>query len=569
MATFNFTFDPGTTLQQMIGFEIAGRVWANYLTDNTTINIHAGISSNLGTNVIGGALPGMQANVQYQTYRDRFAADRKSADDNTAYSNLYWNPAEYQATGRSPFFKSWIQTVDSYRPGGGSETITSQSLNMTRANAKALGITTTGASSALDGVILMGDLANSAVRWNYDYARTGSTPPSNTLDFLSTAIHEIGHVLGFISGQDQPFNHAAVATLNWTEQVAAQMTRIGNTTPLDFYRFQWWEATSSKAPHLIGIPNFTYGDIGKFSIDGGRNRIMGLSQGTTLYSAQTNGWSWGDGYQSSHTERGTNSIFSPTLSLQQQKSITQTDLRIFDVLGWDVNSNRSLSVNYTALATQSQQALATRLGKTVSWLNTNATTAATSLSKNRDQEIYTMMQNSGVYDLTRVAKPSSTGWVSRQVLAQAFQERGLFDTFDGSGQSNEEVAQPLITVTGELASDRQFTNPAASTPQLLNTAGAIAATTTRITQIYQENFTTDVPTPSPNLQTITIEVSAQTVRESQNMAVRLGENLASSSRAYSSELPYFTPLTSPTTTAEFSEFSVAYDNLLLASLTAI
>jgi hypothetical protein len=88
MATFNFTFDPGTTLQQMVGFEIAGRVWSSYLTDNTTINIHAGMSSSLGTNVIGGALPGIQANVQYQTYRDRFAADRKSTDDNTAYNNL-------------------------------------------------------------------------------------------------------------------------------------------------------------------------------------------------------------------------------------------------------------------------------------------------------------------------------------------------------------------------------------------------------------------------------------------------------------------------------------------------
>jgi hypothetical protein len=527
MATFNFTFDPGTTLQQMVGFEIAGRVWSSYLTDNTTINIHAGMSSSLGTNVIGGALPGIQANVQYQTYRDRFAADRKSTDDNTAYNNLYWNPTEYQATGKSPFFKSWIQTIDSYRPGttsDGKEIVTGQSLNLSRANAKALGITTTGASSALDGVILLGDLANSSVRWNYDYARNGSTPPSNTLDFLSTAIHEIGHVLGFVSGQDQPFNHATVATLNWSQQIAAQMTRIGNTTPLDFYRFTWWEATSSDDPELIGLPDFSYGDIGKFSLDGGRTRIMALSQGATLYSAQTNGWNWGDGYQSSHTEQGTNSIFSPTLSAQQQKSITQTDLRIFDVLGWDVNSNSSLSVNYAALATQSQQALATRLGQTVSWLNTNATTAANSLSKNRDQDIYTLLKDSSVYDLTRIAAPGATGVISRQVLAQVFQERGLFDTFEGFPEA--------VTVAGKIASDRPFTDPSFSPSQVSNGIGAIAPLA-KIIQFYRETFSASVSSSPTPLQKITIEVSAQGT-EFPNPGVHGGGDLSFRVRAYDS-----------------------------------
>ncbi len=472
MATFNFTFDPGTTLQQMVGFEIAGRVWASYLTDNTTINIHAGVSSSLGTNVIGGALPGIQANVQYQTYRDRFAADRKSADDNTAYSNLYWNPAEYQATGRSPFFKSWVQSAND---NGSGKTVywdqlTSQTLNLSRANAKALGITTTGASSALDGVILFGDLAGSSVRWNYDYARTGSTPPSNTLDFLSTAIHEIGHVLGFISGQDQPFDISTIYGSNLSNQTARQIneSRLRYTTPMDFYRHNmWWTDSTDR------LPNFTYGDVADFSIDGRRTSLAELATGAQT-SVMSDGWQWGDGYQASHTQAGTNSIMSPTLSVQQQKSITQTDLRIFDVLGWDVNSNSSLSVNYTALATQSQQALATRLGKTVSWLNTNATTAATSLSKNRDQEIYTMMQNSGVYDLTRIAAPSSTGWVSRQVLAQAFQERGLFDTFDASDLSTQEIGPAFDLRSGEILGDSTFTASVSSTPNLLNTAGTIS-----------------------------------------------------------------------------------------------
>ena len=38
----------------------------------------------------------------------------------------------------------------------------------------------------------------SAASWNYDLAN--GSADSNTLDYLSVATHEIGHVLGFVSG---------------------------------------------------------------------------------------------------------------------------------------------------------------------------------------------------------------------------------------------------------------------------------------------------------------------------------------------------------------------------------
>ncbi|MGK7892729.1 MAG: hypothetical protein AB4372_03535 [Xenococcus sp. (in: cyanobacteria)] len=36
---FNFTFAPGVSLEQQIGFEIAGEFWSQQLADNATINI--------------------------------------------------------------------------------------------------------------------------------------------------------------------------------------------------------------------------------------------------------------------------------------------------------------------------------------------------------------------------------------------------------------------------------------------------------------------------------------------------------------------------------------------------
>lgn len=35
---FNFSYAPGTTEEQMIGFEMAGNYWSNYLKDDVTVN---------------------------------------------------------------------------------------------------------------------------------------------------------------------------------------------------------------------------------------------------------------------------------------------------------------------------------------------------------------------------------------------------------------------------------------------------------------------------------------------------------------------------------------------------
>ncbi len=71
---------------------------------------------------------------------------------------------------------------------------------MTRANLKALNIIEAD-DQTLDGYIVINDLSNvNSVEWNYDY-RGGAK--AGTLDFLSTATHEIGHVMGFISGTDR------------------------------------------------------------------------------------------------------------------------------------------------------------------------------------------------------------------------------------------------------------------------------------------------------------------------------------------------------------------------------
>jgi hypothetical protein len=452
MATFNFTYDPGTTVQQMLGMEIAGRVWGRYLTDNTTLNIHVGVasSSDLGRNVIGGALPGMRANQSYLDYRTALNNGPKSANDNTALSTL---------PNKTTYTTSFVhyQLDQAVR-----QTESRATLNMTRAVAKAAGMSLPNGSTALDGYILFNNLENTtangqAVRWSYDYTRS-STQATNTLDFLSTAIHEIGHVLGFVSGVDQP-GLLGVQT-DWDSLPPSQNSstqdfidgmrnRLQFINPLDLFRYS-----------AAGVRNMDYGEIESgrivpkyFSIDGGTTKVADFSSGLDMYN-------YGDGYQASHWKNGSTAIMNPTLSLNTRRNVAALDLRAMDVIGWDIASTGvTTTIDLSALQTQSQQALATRSGRTTTWITNNLTASPTSLVGNRDQQIYSMMENSVVYDMTRVTAPSSTGWTTRQTLAQVFQQRSLFSTVDElDGWVPEALPEVDITGLGPTGADLSALN---------------------------------------------------------------------------------------------------------------
>jgi hypothetical protein len=471
MATFNFTYDPGTTVQQMLGMEIAGRVWGRYLTDNTTLNIHVGVTGGLGSNVIGGALPGVRASQSYQDYRTALNNGPKSTDDITALNSLP------NATNYTTSFLHYVNNWETW------QTESRTTLNMTRAVAKAAGLSLTDGSTALDGYILFSNLAGAtangqSVGWSYDFTRS-STQATNTLDFLSTALHEIGHVLGFVSGVDQPGLYGLLT--DWASGGSSSLTstqtymdgmrnRVQFTNPLDLFRYA--------AP---GKRDMTYGEYWTgvvpryFSVDGGTTKVVNFSGGLDTYN-------YGDGYQASHWKNGTTAIMNPTLSLNTRRNVAALDLRAMDVIGWDIASTgSSTTIDLSALQTQSRQALATRSGRTTTWITSNLTASPTNLVANRDQQIYSMMQNSVVYDMTRITAPSSTGWTTRQTLAQVFQQRSLFSTVDElDGWVPEALPEVDITGLGPTGADLSALNggealPVMSSTTDLETVSAVSA----------------------------------------------------------------------------------------------
>ncbi len=461
MPNFNFTYAPGTTLQQMVGMEMAGRIWSSYLKDPVTVNIHVGVisSSLLPKNIIGGAIPGVLAQQKLTDVRDRLlieagdrsyskalagTSDGRSFDDKVAASNLVFD------TNLNTWLDAKIQGI-----GIGyvnSNLISTSTLNVTRANAKALGLNLPNADN-LDGYILLSDLAGSrtstgeSIGWNYNY--TGAVA-SNQLDFLSTAVHEIGHILGFVSGVDRPgwmFN--TVDMFNETPFWNNGKEQVKNATPLDLFR--WDKSGSNDISYGTLDANST--NSGRyFSIDDGNTNLANFSTGSDI----TRG---GDGGQASHWKQGVSGLMGPKLRLGTRVNVSAVDLRAFDAIGWDLQTTTALSsapslsiwasqeqkmverggLNATALAnltidlsslqSSAISSLATRAGQTTAWINSNLTNYGamlpTSLQRDRSLDVAIMIVQSQVYEWGQ--KKGDTAW---QTMLNLFHSEGLFSSTD-------------------------------------------------------------------------------------------------------------------------------------------
>ncbi|MGB5633356.1 MAG: NF038122 family metalloprotease, partial [Waterburya sp.] len=159
---FNFTYAPGITEEQILGFELAGEFWSQHLTDDISINLFVEMADYLPENVIGGALPAIETNVKYEDYRSNLEQDITSNIDSLVNSNQQDETDKFTA-----YFTSQYED-DGYKVDN------NEYIKMTRANAKALDLVS-AQDNELDGYIVMRDLNGvedgnlNNIRWNYDY----------------------------------------------------------------------------------------------------------------------------------------------------------------------------------------------------------------------------------------------------------------------------------------------------------------------------------------------------------------------------------------------------------------
>lgn len=252
-----------------LGFTAAAYYWESVLTDDVTINLRVGFAD-LGGTVLGQASSSSGLKTQ-AAWRSALTADATTPLDAIAVANL----ASFSATN----------------------------VRLNTSVQKGLGLYT-GADSAFDGTITF----NSTRAWDFD-TRDGFQSVAS--DFLSVAIHEIGHVLGFTS--------------------AVGSNSTNNSTPANTDMFRYKD----------GALSFTWGGTPYFSVDGGATQVFGRS-----------GFSSGaDGFQTSHWKEGLRihdgvsctqlvepqiGIMDPTGGLCQMGIVTGQDLALFDTIGWNL-----------------------------------------------------------------------------------------------------------------------------------------------------------------------------------------------------------------------------------------
>ena len=336
MVDIKLTYEDGTTLEQIVAFEVAAQIWESHLEDDVTINIHAEVTDELDAYLLGGALPAFVTGVDYADIKAALIADATSDYDNSAVANL---PTEDK--GEITIFAH------------GEEDLNPEQMNITRANAKAIGLAGINPhSTELDAFIAINDLSvHPDYQWSYD--PNASTIAADELDFVSVALHEMGHALGFTSGLDDPgwleVLQDGYDSKKGTIKIKDADSNIGN--PLDLFRFSGEGIQESKGDGQ----DWTIGaDSPYFSIDGGDTVLAEFSTGDE--DVDQDGALEGDGYQASHWKHNIVNpvgIFDPALINGVRRNITNLDLTALDVIGWDrsasaSSSNLDFSIRYEA-----------------------------------------------------------------------------------------------------------------------------------------------------------------------------------------------------------------------------
>ena len=338
--TFNFSYEEGTSIDQIQAFKAAGDVWSSYLTDDVTVNLHVEITNLLPTNVLGGALPGITDNQNYGNFENAIYGDRSSTDDYTAYNYMPWDSYDARVNGQ------WLWN--------------NTEIDLTRANSKALGLIDAH-DTAIDGYILMSDLSDTSTEWHYDL----DTPvAADKIDFYSVAVHEIGHALGFISGVDDTdvYYQSGSSGDDDDDDDDDAGYKTNSATSLDMFR-----QSSATTGH---------GNWDKIDLSVGTNSFFSINNNTNLanFSTGTDTTLGGDGKQASHWKEQTNvlGIMAPTIGLGERREVTELDLRAFDVIGWDRSGATQSSVDFSQLSMniddEVDDDLASELGSVQTWM---------------------------------------------------------------------------------------------------------------------------------------------------------------------------------------------------------
>ncbi|HEX8418418.1 MAG TPA: NF038122 family metalloprotease [Sphingomonas sp.] len=302
------------------GFKIAALYWGSVLTNDVTVNL--GVS--LSPNVIA-------------------AADVVRQD----YSVADWQ--RQIALTRSGSTLDRAAILPTLNAQGGATFITNATAADANVNTRSVILVTgdTGSSRVLSvntpvlkaiGAIAADPGVDGMIAFSSGGAELFDFDPSDgidtfSVDFVGTAIHEIGHALGFASGVDDLDEHGHPNGPE-TGSLGFGLSETPTFNAFDMFRYS---ADPSGVAGRDPVLDLSVGAPSYFSIDGGKTALFGNA-------AFSSGAYNGDGAQASHWRSTSAScdligIMEPTGCQGVVGRVTALDLAAFDAMGWNLSSD--------------------------------------------------------------------------------------------------------------------------------------------------------------------------------------------------------------------------------------